>query len=158
MKSSSASIRRLPDTRGLPARVSLLAVFLCYAGLVQSQEPQLADAGEAPQNRVSLNQSLSQSDIARLRAQASGKSNAAYIAYPQLILNGSATPHMLPTQVYGQELAVETRELEKSVFSSRPRPRPNGKPSTNWVSRAVMTITPNRSIWWCRRNGCPSNL
>ncbi|WP_300411002.1 fimbria/pilus outer membrane usher protein [uncultured Alcanivorax sp.] len=113
MKPSSASIRRLPDTRELPARASLLAVFLCYAGSLQGQEPQLADAGEAPQNRVSLNQSLSQSDIARLRAQASGKSNAAYIAYPQLILNGSATPHMLPTQVYGQELAVETRELEK---------------------------------------------
>ena len=104
---------RLPDTREPCARASLLAVFLCYAGSVQGQEPQLADAGEAPQNRVSLNQSLSQSDIARLRAQASGKSNAAYIAYPQLILNGSATPHMLPTQVYGQELAVETRELEK---------------------------------------------
>lgn len=101
----------------------MLAALLCSVSSAWGQDSRLADSGETSQSRVSLSQTLSQSDIARLRAQASGKSQAAYIAYPQLILNGAATAHMLPVQVYGQELAVETRELQKIgvQFPSPPR-------------------------------------
>ncbi len=60
---------------------------------------------------VSLDNQLSQSDLARLRAQARGQGGNAYIAYPQLILNGRPTAHMLPVQVYGEELAIDTHEL-----------------------------------------------
>ncbi|KGD60538.1 type 1 pili usher protein CsuD [Alcanivorax jadensis T9] len=116
------------------APACLLAAFLCWSGPAWGQDSRLADAGEAQQNQVSLNQTFSQSDVARLRAQASGNSNAAYIAYPQLILNGAATAHMLPTQVYGQELAVETRELQK-IGVQFPTP-----PQAQWQSLDEMGI------------------
>ncbi len=60
---------------------------------------------------VSLDTDFSQTDIARLRAQARGQGESSYIAYPQLILNGQPTPRMLPVQVYGDEIAVDTLAL-----------------------------------------------
>lgn len=69
-------------------------------------------ATETPSSQiVSLDDKFSQSDVARLRAQARGQGAAAYIAYPQLILNGQPTPRMLPVQVYGDEIAVDTQAL-----------------------------------------------
>lgn len=123
MRATSTLRRHLQKAPGQLAPAYLLVVSLCWAESVQGENPRLADSGTSSANRVSLNQTLSQSDIARLRAQAKGQSNAAYIAYPQLILNGATTAHMLPTQVYGQELAVETRKLQELgvQFPSPPR-------------------------------------
>ncbi|MCK0155161.1 fimbria/pilus outer membrane usher protein [Alcanivorax sp. S6407] len=59
---------------------------------------------------VSLDDHFSQTDIARLRAQARGAGDA-FIAYPRLILNGRTTAQMLPVQVYGEEVAVDTEAL-----------------------------------------------
>lgn len=73
--------------------------------------PRIAAADTTASQVVSLDNSFSQSDIARLRAQARGQATAAYIAYPQLILNGQSTPRMLPVQVYGEEIAVDTQAL-----------------------------------------------
>lgn len=73
--------------------------------------PRLAATDTSPSRIVSLDNQFSQSDIERLRAQARGQAHAAFIAYPQLILNGQPTPRMLPIQVYGDDIAVDTRAL-----------------------------------------------
>lgn len=71
----------------------------------------VAAADNSAARVVSLDNQFSQSDIARLRAQARGQADAAFIAYPQLILNGQPTPRMLPIQVYGEDIAVDTHAL-----------------------------------------------
>ena len=69
-------------------------------------------ATTTPSSRiVSLDTQFTQSDITQLRAQARGQASAAYIAYPQLILNGQPTSRMLPIQVYGEDIAVDTQAL-----------------------------------------------
>lgn len=73
--------------------------------------PRLAATDTSPSRIVSLDNQFSQSDIEQLRAQARGQAHAAFIAYPQLILNGQPTPRMLPIQVYGDDIAVDTRAL-----------------------------------------------
>lgn len=74
-----------------------------------SAQDQPATIAHAPQ--IALSQDYSLTDIAELRAQARGQGGVAYIAYPQLILNGSPTAHMLPVQIYGEELAVDVQAL-----------------------------------------------
>ncbi|MDY6840716.1 MAG: fimbria/pilus outer membrane usher protein [Pseudomonadota bacterium] len=115
----------LPGKQGRRIRACTVTLLLVTSGHAWSDSRQLAQAETPTGPRVSLNQQYSQSDIARLRAQARGQGTAAFIAYPQLILNGSATSQMLPVQVYGEELAVDTEALAKAglQFPSPPEKR-----------------------------------
>ncbi len=90
-------------------QVCLSAVLLVCLSTAKAEETHLAQLNT--DNLVSLRQQYSLSDIAQLRAQARGQSQHAFIAYPALILNGSTTSQMLPVQVYGEELAVDTEAL-----------------------------------------------
>lgn len=102
---------RSPDNRkSLP--IVLLTGALQLIAPVVTAEDRVAQA-DIPAARVSLNDRLSQSDVARLRAQARGQANSSFIAYPQLILNGTPTSQSLPVQVYGSELAIDTQALSK---------------------------------------------
>ena len=106
--------RVLPGKQERIARSFLAMLFLMHAGQAQADESRsITQIAALPDSVASLDQQYSQSDIARLRAMASGQGNAAYIAYPQLILNGVPSHQTLPVQVYGNELAVDTQALQK---------------------------------------------
>jgi len=107
--------RVLPGKQERIARSFLAMLFLMHAGQAQADESRsITQIAALPDSVASLDQQYSQSDIARLRAMASGQGNAAYIAYPQLILNGVPSHQTLPVQVYGNELAVDTQALQNS--------------------------------------------
>ncbi|MQX54574.1 fimbria/pilus outer membrane usher protein [Alcanivorax sediminis] len=103
--------RRSGSVLSTPFLFASLYLFTPLAWGSDEASPRIAAADIAASRVVSLDNTFTQSDIAKLRAQARGQATAAYIAYPQLILNGQATPRMLPVQVYGEEVAVDTRAL-----------------------------------------------
>ncbi len=112
----------LKTWRGKGSRADTLVVTTLLSALLlllssttwatDTNATQLTASAPRSSNIVSLDSHYSQTDIHRLRAQARGQTDAAYIAYPQLILNGQPTPSMLPIQVYGEEIAVDTDALK----------------------------------------------
>lgn len=108
---NSSDDDRTPYLPARPRRASFtVAGLLALSSITHAESPPVQLAANESQV-VSLSNAYSQSDIARLRAQARGKGGNAYIAYPQLILNGRPTAYMLPVQVYAEELTIDTRAL-----------------------------------------------
>ena len=104
--------------RVTPAKHRLTRLVVAMGALLPVLSPPvLGQDSSAPRLAVSENADLavlptrfSQSDIARLREQARGGGDA-FIAYPRLILNGRTTSQMLPVQIYGEEVALDTEAL-----------------------------------------------
>lgn len=85
---NSSDDDRTPYLPACPRRASFtVAGLLALSSIIHADSPPVQLAANESQV-VSLSNAYSQSDIARLRAQARGKGGNAYIAYPQLILNG----------------------------------------------------------------------
>ena len=112
----------------------VVAILQTLPSISHAENPPVQLAANESQV-VSFSNAYSQSDIARLRAQARGKGGNAYIAYPQLILNGRPTAHMLPVQVYGQELVIDTHALVSQGVSF-----PDRISSKQWQSLEQLDI------------------
>ncbi|MDX1803003.1 MAG: fimbria/pilus outer membrane usher protein [Alcanivorax sp.] len=97
----------MPDWRQWVLSLWLLLLgfpMLCWA---QDSATTTADS----HSLVSLNDALSQADLARLRAQAVGGRASSYLVYPALTINGVPSSYSLPTRVHNGYLSVDTEAL-----------------------------------------------
>ena len=116
-------------------KAAALLALLSVSSVIHAQSSPLERAANESQV-VRLSSAYSPSDIVRLRAQARGQGGNTYVAYPQLILNGRPTAYMLPVQVYGEELTIDTQALASQGVTF-----PAQASSKQWQTLGQLNIT-----------------